>query len=358
LLSVVKKLEEEDQRKQNIVSEIKALTSKLIEEVQELRDENIRMKASKSGNRSEPVDSESNEVLLKQIHALKDRFQKKYDNFKFLKSVCGSQLGGIVKLLALVLDKVKDGEGDDNLIAMWSFLLSLTDECPENSRKFAENKGLDLFCICFQLFNENRVLVQYLLHVMANISEVEDLREKFKELQYVGKFAECLVQNPGEKTERHINYSAVNILTNLIADGNGLFKSPFTGSGLKERSILDTVERVMGSWALNEPLQLTFNSFKPFLAHLREETVPPESVHFSVHTLANRTRVDCAIYGPLLESEGGLDLLEKVSNRSDLPVHVQELALVTLLQVKKWKEKGSLEGLEDCPDLGLNQLRN
>jgi Zyg-11 family protein len=59
----------------------------------------------------------------------------------------------------------------------WTLLWNITDETPENCRRFIEdNDGLQTFHACLDLWSDRRDLVRNMLGLLGNVAEVKELR--------------------------------------------------------------------------------------------------------------------------------------------------------------------------------------
>ena len=59
----------------------------------------------------------------------------------------------------------------------WTLLWNITDETPENCRRFIEdNHGLAAFLDCLTAWSDKRDLVRNMLGLLGNVAEVKELR--------------------------------------------------------------------------------------------------------------------------------------------------------------------------------------
>ncbi len=59
----------------------------------------------------------------------------------------------------------------------WTLLWNITDETPENCRRFIEdNNGLRTYHECLELWPDKRDLVRNMLGLLGNVAEVKELR--------------------------------------------------------------------------------------------------------------------------------------------------------------------------------------
>lgn len=71
----------------------------------------------------------------------------------------------------------------------WTLLWNVTDETPENCRRFIENNnGLATYHDCLELWLEKRDLVRNMLGLLGNVAEVQELRHYLITPQLMEKF--------------------------------------------------------------------------------------------------------------------------------------------------------------------------
>lgn len=59
----------------------------------------------------------------------------------------------------------------------WTLLWNITDETPENCRRFIEdNDGLKTFLDCLEAWSDKRDLIRNMLGLLGNVAEVRELR--------------------------------------------------------------------------------------------------------------------------------------------------------------------------------------
>ncbi|CAF4363446.1 unnamed protein product, partial [Adineta steineri] len=59
----------------------------------------------------------------------------------------------------------------------WTLLWNITDETPENCRRFLEdNNGLQTYYDCLELWSDKRDLIRNMLGLLGNVAEVKELR--------------------------------------------------------------------------------------------------------------------------------------------------------------------------------------
>ncbi|CAF4485576.1 unnamed protein product [Rotaria socialis] len=76
----------------------------------------------------------------------------------------------------------------------WTLLWNITDETPENCRRFIEdNDGLQVFHDCLDLWADKRDLVRNMLGLLGNVAEVQLLRHYLVTPQHMEKFSTTIV---------------------------------------------------------------------------------------------------------------------------------------------------------------------
>lgn len=71
----------------------------------------------------------------------------------------------------------------------WTLLWNITDETPENCRRFIEeNHGLKLYHECLELWTDKRDLIRNMLGLLGNVAEVNELRPYLIEPLCMEKF--------------------------------------------------------------------------------------------------------------------------------------------------------------------------
>ncbi len=71
----------------------------------------------------------------------------------------------------------------------WTLLWNITDETPENCRRFIENNsGLMTYHECLELWLDKRDLVRNMLGLLGNVAEVQHLRHYLVTPPHMEKF--------------------------------------------------------------------------------------------------------------------------------------------------------------------------
>jgi len=71
----------------------------------------------------------------------------------------------------------------------WTLLWNITDETPENCRRFIEdNDGLLSYHECLEVWLDKRDLVRNMLGLLGNVAEVQELRHYLVTPMHMDKF--------------------------------------------------------------------------------------------------------------------------------------------------------------------------
>ncbi|CAF4711162.1 unnamed protein product, partial [Rotaria socialis] len=93
----------------------------------------------------------------------------------------------------------------------WTLLWNITDETPENCRRFIEdNDGLQVFHDCLDLWADKRDLVRNMLGLLGNVAEVQLLRHYLVTPQHMEKFR--ILVKRSQQNDIEIPYNCGGIL--------------------------------------------------------------------------------------------------------------------------------------------------
>ena len=82
----------------------------------------------------------------------------------------------IDSMLAVVRSKVTRGVCDEMLEVAWSVMWNVTDETEENSQRFLDRSGMELFLECKKKFGEKLDLLKNMMGLLGNVAEVKSCR--------------------------------------------------------------------------------------------------------------------------------------------------------------------------------------
>ena len=81
--------------------------------------------------------------------------------------------------MGIIRSFLKKNVGNDIVEIAWTLLWNITDETPENCRKFIEdNNGLLSFLDCLEAWSDKRDLIRNMLGLLGNVAEVKELRPR------------------------------------------------------------------------------------------------------------------------------------------------------------------------------------
>ena len=94
--------------------------------------------------------------------------------FGDLKRVVGVKI--IDSMLKIIRVKLNKGQCDDMMEVAWSVLWNVTDETEENSERFLDQSGMELFLECKDKFPEKLDLLKNMMGLLGNVAEVNSCR--------------------------------------------------------------------------------------------------------------------------------------------------------------------------------------
>jgi len=104
-------------------------------------------------------------------------------------------LGAMEKMLALIRERVHQGNCDDVMETAWSCMWNVTDETPVNCKRFLDNGGMSLFLRCKRDFPDKQDLLRNMMGLLGNVAEVKDLRPYLMTKEFVEEFSNLLDSN-------------------------------------------------------------------------------------------------------------------------------------------------------------------
>ena len=91
-----------------------------------------------------------------------------------VKRVVGVKI--IDSMLKIVRIKLAMGLCDEMLEVAWSVMWNVTDETEENSERFLDQSGMELFLECKRKFSEKLDLLKNMMGLLGNVAEVKSCR--------------------------------------------------------------------------------------------------------------------------------------------------------------------------------------
>ncbi|XP_012281887.1 protein zer-1 homolog isoform X2 [Orussus abietinus] len=214
------------------------------------------------------------------------------------------KLGCVKAMLQLVEYRLDSLIFDDVLEVAWSTMWNMTDETPVNCQRFLDEHGMDLFLQCVDAYPRKEELLRNMMGLLGNVAEVEELRVNLMDQQYVSVFAD-LLNSDSDGIE--VSYNAAGILAHMASDG----PSAWTIDDPSRNDVLKLMVEAIERWDLSAERNINYRSFLPLL-RLLDVYHTLECQHWAVWALANLTKVYPLKYCSLVETEGGLEKLEKL----------------------------------------------
>nr|CAD7454216.1 unnamed protein product [Timema tahoe] len=211
-------------------------------------------------------------------------------------------LGAINRMLGLIEDRLARRVCDDVLEVAWSTMWNVTDETSMNCQRFLDGRGMEFFLGCLRVFPDKEELLRNMMGLLGNVAEVRALRPRLMTMQFMCVFADLL---------------------DSCSDGI-------------ERMV-DAINR----WDLRTERNINYRSFEP-ISYLAKIYHTPQCQHWAVWALANLTTVYPAKYCFLLESEGGLTLLQEIIQHDQPYGQIKELAMLVIKNCRQFREQGQL----------------
>ncbi|CAG2175765.1 unnamed protein product [Oppiella nova] len=190
-----------------------------------------------------------------------------------------------------------------------------------------ENSGMARFIKCIDLFPDDKDLLFFIFGTLSNVSECDLVNGKLIAKDYIQRMVKHLNQQAYGYT---ICGFVADILTNIAAIDITQWPEDLSEE-CKRDFVLGKIKTEISAWKVNFDLCFQFNSLAP-LIKLIKPNIPADCYILPVWRLANCTRVESSQYCPMLEKEGGLQVLEDLIKRSDVMRDIKMLAALTLYQ--------------------------
>lgn len=232
------------------------------------------------------------------------------------------ELGVIKKMLRLIKDRVEKRRCDDILEVAWSAMWNVTDETAINCARFLSNGGMELFLDCLSYFPEKDELLRNMMGLLGNVAEVKSLRPRLMTSKFIEVFAK-LVSSKSDGIE--VSYNAAGVLSHIASDGAEAWSVRHPPRDAVLASMVSAIE----AWPLDSERNINYRSFEPIIQLLRVHHTPA-CQHWSVWALANLTKVYPEKYCQVVESEGGIELLEELLASEDVNLKIKSLARLVI----------------------------
>jgi len=253
------------------------------------------------------------------------------------KQLIGS-LDVVQNLLTIVVQKLKEGTCDTMMEMTWLTLWNLTDETPENSKRFLDGGGMCLFLKCKECFPEETNLLRNMMGLLGNVAEVAELRNALMTKDFVQEFAFLLDSN---SDGIEVSYNAVGVLANMASDG----PEAWTLCQPERSLVLDHMVKAINRWDIESSRGINYRSFESIF-RLVGCCHTVECQLWAVWALANLTTVSPDSYCQLVEDEGGFLLVQDIVNKHRQKAEIEpkqeqvmSLALKVRENVLSWKER-------------------
>lgn len=250
-------------------------------------------------------------------------------------------LGAVNRMLVIIDDRISRKVCDDVLEVAWSTMWNVTDETAINCQRFLDGKGMNYFLGCLQLFPDKDELMRNMMGLLGNVAEVKYLRPRLMTTSYIAVFAE-LVDSSSDGIE--VSYNAAGVLSHMASDG----EKAWTIEKPSRESVLDRMVQAIVRWPLTAERNINYRSFEPILG-LARVFHTPECQHWAVWALANLTTVYPNKYCSLVESEGGLAILEEVLADPRPYQNIKDLAKIVIQKCQEYR--GDMSERSKSPQL-------
>uniref|UniRef100_A0A915DMX0 Uncharacterized protein n=1 Tax=Ditylenchus dipsaci TaxID=166011 RepID=A0A915DMX0_9BILA len=242
-------------------------------------------------------------------------------------------IGAIEIILEQIRRKHAAGTCDDVMEVGWSFLWNITDETQPT--------------LCYSQFPNETELVRNMMGLIGNIAEVEHLRGKLMDDNYL-KIFNRLLDSLADGIE--ISYNSAGVLAHLVSDGEHAWQVV----QIRRSYIMEEIIRATNTWDLAARRFINYRSFKPIL-RLLPMFDSPGSQHWAVWALANLTSTDVSKYCRFVEEEGGEDLLIQLVNNLESTAKIRQLASLVLTNLENWRRSvANAENDESTPAAGMD----
>ncbi|XP_033757077.1 protein zer-1 homolog [Pecten maximus] len=246
------------------------------------------------------------------------------------KSTIGKETDTLTYLLSLIRHKLSNSCCDDTMERAWSCLWSLTDDMPQNAKRFMEEpSAMDIYMSCIQTFAKQDGLLKKMTGLMANLSEVPELRKNLMTEDLMTLY--CTLMD-SELDKDGVSYHATSVMSTMVIDPARTWTIDKPERSVVLAKIVETIDR----WDLDAKMKIKYRSLRPIL-ELLVEYQTPEAQLWATWALCNLTRSKADRYCPMLEFEGGLTLLEQLIEDGHVLPRAVELATMTLQHCSNYK---------------------
>ncbi|XP_021355295.1 protein zer-1 homolog [Mizuhopecten yessoensis] len=206
----------------------------------------------------------------------------------------------------------------------WQCLWGLTDEVPSNCMRFlAVPDALELYLECIKNKNHGDSFVRGLLGVMANVSEVSELRKELLQNEELIVIIRDLTDS--QVMEEALSYQATCVMANLVSDG----PEAWLLENLDRSSVLCKIATAVHRWDISDSMRTLYRSLLPFL-EMAQKSHTPEAQLLAIWSICNLIKSKGNVYCQMLKMEGGLPIIEAIKNDPETTPEVLELAVMAM----------------------------
>ncbi|CAF4072192.1 unnamed protein product [Rotaria magnacalcarata] len=215
----------------------------------------------------------------------------------------------------------------------WTLLWNITDETPENCRRFIEdNNGLQVFHDCLDLWSDKRDLVRNMLGLLGNVAEVQLLRHYLVTAQHMEKFR--ILVKRSQQNDIEIPYNCGGILANILSDG---VEAWTISSSIEQYIVNQEVYDATQTWDLHKSRTINYRSLTPIL-RLLNENFPTGCIMWAVWAMTNLTTVLPEKYCTLVRNENGEILLSQIAYSDKMSEPIRHLAQSALANIHRFHD--------------------
>ncbi|XP_055335610.1 protein zer-1 homolog [Paramacrobiotus metropolitanus] len=229
------------------------------------------------------------------------------------------EMKAVETMIDIIENRLRDNNCDEVMEVSWSMMWNVTDETPKNCERFLDKNGMGLFLRCLTTFSDRGELLRNMMGLLGNVAEVQHLRNKLMNSQYIKVFSN-LLDSTSDGIE--VSYNACGVLAHICSDGPTVWTIDTPTYQEIQDKMIDAINR----WPLRSKRNINYRSFEPIL-RLIPWAHSPASQHWACWALANLTRVYPDKYCPLLEKERGLERLQPLKD-AETPARVDTKKLV------------------------------
>ena len=249
----------------------------------------------------------------------------------------------IDSMLRIVCNKLSTSLCDEVMELAWSIMWNVTDETPENSERFLDQNGMELFLSCKEKFPQKLDLLKNMMGLLGNVAEVSVCRKRLMTSEFIEEFSFLL---DSHKDGIEVSYNACGVLSHIASDG----PEAWTIEKPEREHVLERLVRAVTRWDVNSRRNINYRSLGPIIS-LLSVSHTTECRLWATWAIANLTKFDEEKYCALVEEEGGSEQIQAIMEeiltevvRQGGPTCPVKQKLLELGQratnnIKEWKKK-------------------